>query len=145
MDKTWVKVGLVTIIIGGIASYIGPIIWPPSPIHVPPPEIYPYLIATGVAEALAFGLGVAFLIWGWQALKKTTLEPKGAVTALFWSTAWLVMAWWPHDSIHGMVGFDFHKLIYIEYGFHMTLLAAAVIAGSSFIKIMRRYIKREKE
>jgi hypothetical protein len=36
-----------------------------------------------------------------------------------------MVSWWPHDNLHISNGNDLRGLLFIEYGFHFTLMIAA--------------------
>jgi hypothetical protein len=98
----------------------------------------PLFIGVGVAESLAFGIGVSFIIFGLSFM-------KGRSTGdwlVFWSAAWGLVSWWPHDSLHRttLMG-DYNRLLGIEYGFHITLIIAAVIIASFLWKNWSNYAK----
>ena len=50
---------------------------------------------------------------------------------VFFSAAWGLVSWWPHDNMHRvmMMG-DYWGLIRLEYGFHLTLIIAGVLIAS---------------
>jgi hypothetical protein len=63
--KTWVKVALVTALFAVPAMALGKVIWPPAP-GGPEPSAgqFPFFILLAVFEALTFGLGISFLLFG---------------------------------------------------------------------------------
>ena len=79
-----------------------------------------------MAEALAFGLGISFLIFAYPMIQ--TILPASKLT--LWahlSIAWLLFSWWPHDSLHVANGLNLNGLLMIEYVFHVTLMVAGAI------------------
>lgn len=60
--KTWIKVLVVTIV---LAVALGRVIWPPpAGASEPSPGQFPFFVALSAFDALAFGLGVAFFLFG---------------------------------------------------------------------------------
>jgi hypothetical protein len=51
--------------------------------------------------------------------------------------AWLLMNWWAHDGLHQHVGMNLHGLLWIEYGFHFTLIISAVVVARYFLTVNR--------
>jgi hypothetical protein len=67
--KPWIKVALVTALFAVPAMALGQIIWPPDPGN-PEPSAgqLPFFIFLAVFEAVAFGLGISFLLFSFPAL-----------------------------------------------------------------------------
>jgi hypothetical protein len=62
--KKWVKVTLVTLILGVAAMALGPILWPLAEGGAQPtPGQLFFFIVLEVIQSLAFGLGVSFLLF----------------------------------------------------------------------------------
>jgi len=91
----------------------------------------PFFILLGIIEALSMGYGIALLAVYW----KRAAEQKLRLTLL--SLSWLIGSWWVHDGLHRANGHDLSGLLMIEYGFHVTLIIAAVIVGCHVIKNLR--------
>jgi hypothetical protein len=51
----------------------------------------------------------------------------------------LLFSWWPHDSLHIANGTNMSGLLAIEYGFHVTVMAAGAILVYAFIVAPRRH------
>ena len=63
--NAWVKVALVTVILGVVAMALGPIFWPiPGGGAQPTAGQLFFLIGLEAIQSLAFGLGVSFLLFG---------------------------------------------------------------------------------
>ena len=56
-------------------------------------------------------------------------QGRGLALLTYLSIGWLLVNWWPHDNLQRVVGNDFPRLIWIEYGFHMTLIPAGACAA----------------
>ncbi len=76
-------------------------------------------------EAIGFGLGLAWLAFGWKTVRDA--ERPGAVAA-YLSVGWGLVSWWPHGSLHQAIG-DSNPaaLVQLEFAFHATLILAAIL------------------
>jgi hypothetical protein len=132
------KVIPVSLAIGIPAFLIGPQLWPMSTeVPPPPPDLLPAYMALAAIEALAFGLAVAFVLFGWSNVRGLRLGPSWLNAVLYVSIAWLLGNWWIHDNLHMHVALDMGRLLYIEYGFHLTLLACGAVLAVSFLLLAR--------
>jgi len=137
---TTVKVCLVTLLIGVPAFLLappapfGPTIWPaPVPLMPAPTEgQVKLLMLYGAFEAVALGLGVALVILGWRLVRQATTADKGRALAMYLGTAWLLGNWWFHDALHIVSGMSPVALVWIEWGFHGTLIAAGMALAWCF-------------
>jgi hypothetical protein len=43
--------------------------------------------------------------------------------------------WWMHDSLHMHNGMNMHHLLFIEVGFHITMLICGVTMALSFMRL----------
>ena len=136
------KVTLITLIFAVPAFLTGKMIWPPNPIDpVPTTAQLPFFIILSVFESVAFGLGVAFLVLGWPMIQKLTGKSKPLTTLVFLSIDWYLINWWPHDNLHSHNGMDLQGLLYIEYGFHATMMIAGAILAYFFITNFSKFSK----
>ncbi len=130
--KPWVKVLFVTLLFGIPAFIVGPLIWPPA--VAPGSNLLPFFLFLSFAESLTFGLGVAFLIFGWPLLRQISRGSKRMTWAMFISIVWSLISWWPHDKLHAS-NKTLEGLLFIEYGFHLTLFIGAAILAYGFIRL----------
>ncbi len=129
------KVILITLIFAIPALLTGKIIWPPDPMGpVPTSGQLPLFIVLSLFEAVSFGLGISFLVLGWSHVKKVTGKSKTLTWLVYLSIAWYLLNWWPHDNLHIHNGMNLQGLLYIEYGFHVTMIIAGVILAYAFFK-----------
>jgi hypothetical protein len=130
--STRTKATLLTTALAGGAFFLSPVIWPPSPDFPEPTSTQlPFFAALAVAEALVFGLGISLLVFGGRLARRAS-RPARATVALV-CIAWLLVSWWPHIGFHLHSGFDMQALLLIDYGFHLTLMAAGVILAYLFV------------
>jgi hypothetical protein len=136
--KTWVKVALITALFAVPAMALGQVIWPPDPGN-PEPSAgqLPFFIFLSVFEAVAFGLGISFLLFGFPALLRLARGSRLRAWAMYLSVGWFLVSWWPHDNLHLHTGLDLQGLLYIEYGFHVTLIFAAFVLAFSLLTLLR--------
>jgi hypothetical protein len=57
---------------------------------------------------------------------------------MYLSIGWLLVSWWPHDNLHMHVGEDPQGLLFLTYGFHMTLLLGGLVLALSFLSTIRQ-------
>jgi hypothetical protein len=141
--KTSTKVVIVTLLLGVLGFLTepkGPLgsFWAPSPMIPQATGVQvPLFMILGAAEALAFGLGVSFLLFGYSNLKANVPVSAPMSRAAHVSIAWLLGNWWAHDSLHLHNGMNLNGLLRIEYGFHITLMIAGVILLRFFLAVVR--------
>jgi len=139
-----IKVILLTLVLAVIAFFLSPnapfgAFWAPGPdVPIPSAGQLPLFILLNIAEALAFGLGLSFLIFGYPALQAIAPASPLLTRAAHLSIVWLMANWWPHDSLHLHNGLALNGLLGIEYGFHVTLMLTGVILAYFFLTLQRR-------
>jgi hypothetical protein len=125
----------VTVGVGLPAFALGPVLFPPSPDFPAPVGMQlPLLMGVAAAEALAMGLAVAFLLFGWPLVRQVVGPSRSRTIAAYLATAWLAGNWWLHDNLHISNGANINGLIAIDYLFHTTLIVAAVIVGWQLLR-----------
>lgn len=141
--KTSTKVITVTLLLGVLGFLTepnGPLgsFWAPSPMIPQATGVQvPLFMILGATEALAFGLAVSFLLFGYSTLKANAPVSAPMTRAAHVSIAWLLGNWWAHDSLHLHNGMSLNGLLRIEYGFHVTLIIAGVILVRFFLAVVR--------
>jgi len=128
---------LITLIVGVPAFLLGPVIWPPSPDIQPTQAQMPFLIVLSAVEALLFGFGVAFILYGRRLVKRLAGGAGKAAGAMYGSLAWILVSWWPHDNLHIHNALNINGLIVIEYLFHFTLMVAGLVITYSFFAFFK--------
>ena len=137
----WLAVTLVLAVIAFLASPNGPLggFWRPSADFPHPTDAQlPLFILLNVAEALAFGFGISFLIFGYPLMQSILPASKALTLAAHLSIAWLLFSWWPHDSLHVANGMNLNGLLAIEYVFHVTLMITGAILVYFFLALVRQ-------
>lgn len=144
MRIKWIVVTVVLTVLAFLTAVngpLGPVLgWRPVP-GGPSPEgmQIPLFIVLGLAEAVAFGFGVAFLLFGYPSMLAAGPAPALLTRAAHVSIAWWLLNWWSHDSFHVANGPNLGGLLVIEYGYHVTLMIAAAIASAWFMTVLRGY------
>ena len=90
---------------------------------------------SGAVDALSLGLGVAFVLFGWpRILRNTDDSARTRTIAVCASVSWLLVSWWPHDSLVRYLGESERTLTYLEYGFQATLIVCGVVLAYSLLR-----------
>jgi len=134
------KVILLALVCAIPAFLLGRIIWP-DPVDAPSLTAIQTLlfIIVSAVEAIAFGLGVSFIAFGNRLLKNAAPDLSRHASWAFWAIAWTLVSWWPHDNMHRSNGMmNVWGLLRIEYIFHISLIASALIIASYFLRTLRQ-------
>lgn len=130
----WV-LGIIVLSVPAMA--IGPVLWPTaagSPIPTPTQLVFFLIIS--LIEAMLFSTGLVFLFFGFDVIKTAPSALRRVGWMFYLSTAWMLLSWWPHDNFHRSVGeHDLQQLLYLEYGFHLTLIVAGLAIAYTFFQI----------
>ena len=138
----WVKWLAVTLVLGVgafLASPNAPLggFWGPIEGPTPTGAQTFLLIILGAIQSLVFGLGVAFLIFGFPLVNATPLANRGLALATYLAIAWSLISWWPHISLHQTsAARSISSLLAVEYGFHATLIIGGLIVAYYFVTKM---------
>jgi hypothetical protein len=84
------------------------------------------------------GLGLSFLIFGYPLIRAIGSASRGLTLATYFSVSWVLVQWWPHDSLHISAGLDLGKILAIDYIFHVTIMIASLITVAFFMTIIRQ-------
>ena len=136
----WVVTALPVAVVAFLASPSGPLggFWrPAADMPMPAGGQLPLLIALNVIEVVIFGLGIAFALFGYRLLASAAIRSRGLTAATYVAIVWLLVSWWPHDSLHVANGMALNGLIGIEYGFHVTCMLAGGIVALFFLQALR--------
>jgi hypothetical protein len=140
--KPWVRVTLVTVVLGIAAMALGPILWPIAE-GGPQPTAgqLVFFILLEAIQSLALGLGVSFLLFGLPTMRRASPSSKLMAWAMYLSIGWLLVSWWPHGHLHQVVGENLQGLLYIEYGFHVTTIICVEVLAYGFVSLLRQQSK----
>jgi hypothetical protein len=133
------RFSLVTLVFGIASFLLTRVIWPDVPGAAQPPAgQLPFFIGLSVLESLFFGLGVAFLIFGFSLVRRASRTVGVRVWPVYVSIGWLLGSWWPHDNLHRVTEGNMNSLIGIEYGFHATLMITGAVLAWFFVGVARQ-------
>ena len=135
-----VVITLLVAILGFLTEANGPLgmFWAPgSDMPTPAGAQVPLFMLLGAAEALALGVSVSFLLFGYSSLKMNATVSPSLTRATHLSIVWLLGNWWAHDSLHQHNGMNLSGLLRIEYGFHITLIIAGLMLVRFFLAVTR--------
>ena len=94
------------------------------------------LAAYGLLEAVAFGIGLAFAVFGWRMLRQLGADGR-LTTFTYLAIVWGLVSWWPHGSFHQAIEDDnFAGLAAIEWGFHATMLVCVLVITTFFWRVL---------
>jgi hypothetical protein len=134
------KVAAVTLVAAVTAMVVGPILWPTSdPPLFPEPSAaqMPFFVVLQVVTCLTFGLGVSFLIFVLPIVRRVPPDRRLRAWLAYLSIGWLLISWWPHGHLHQHNGHDLQGLLYIEYGFHVAPMLAALVLAYCLLSLLR--------
>ena len=128
------RVGIVVVVVGGIAFGLTRVIFPlPPNMPAPPSGLLPYFVFLDVVADLLFGLGIAFLVFGYPLMRRAG-QTAGVTVGAYASIAFLLLNWWPHANLHMVTGLDFNKILWIDYAFHLPLFVSAAVVAFFFVR-----------
>ena len=125
------KAAVLTVVLAGASLAMHPFaygawLWPPSPLcPVPGDAQFPLLALVAAVEAGAFGLGMAYAVWGYSTV--SFFRARWQRLVMFVGIVWQLSNWMLHDNLHINVGPDLSSMIAIEFAFHLTLIASAAL------------------
>jgi hypothetical protein len=134
--RTWVKVLILILVVTVPAFLLGHVIWHPLGM-APSPGQMPFFMVVSFFEALALGLGVSFLVFGLPLVRSVPSELKTRAWLMYLGIGWALVSWWPHGNLHVSNGDNMQRLLYIEYGFHVTLVISAAMVAYCFLSLLR--------
>lgn len=124
---------------------ISPVLWPTAiGAAIPSPAQLIFFFIISLIEAMLFSTGLVFLFFGFDVVKKAPAALRRTAWMFYASAAWMLLSWWPHDNFHRSVNEnDLQKLLYVEYGFHLTLIVAGLAIAYTFFQIFS-YLENSK-
>jgi hypothetical protein len=126
-----------TVAFAGLALLIHPVgpfggFWRPSDICPDPTIIQlPFFAGLALTEATSFGLGFAFLAFGYPYVRSVFSKYKAV--SVWLAIAWLFINWFPHNALHMNAGIDMWRTIVIDFTFHVTLIVAGCFTAYAFV------------
>jgi hypothetical protein len=111
------------------------------PIDQPPASLLPAFIFLGFWDALAFGVGIALLIYLAINYSKWPKAIRAPVVVLFLIALWFSIPNWIHDGLHasGAAPPNFVALAAVEYIFHFPWLIIAGVLAVVALRMAKAY------
>ncbi len=86
------------------------------------------LVTAALVEAVAFGVGLAWIAFGWRVVQHVN---RPLAVATYVAVAWALVSWVPHTAFHqSLAEENWSGLAAIEWGFHVTLVFGAFVAAA---------------
>jgi len=146
MTGRMIKVGLtiVVAILTLVIFFTQTRIFPPA--DMPPMSLLPAFIFLSFWDALAFGLGIAILLYLAVNYSKWPKEIRGSILVLFFIAFWFTALNWIHDGLHntGAMPPNWVLLAVTEYVFHFPWLIFALLLVVVSGRLVRAYTKQTR-
>jgi hypothetical protein len=115
------------------------------PMETPPMSLLPAFMFLGFWDALAFGVGIALLIYLALNYSKGPKEIRGSLLVLFFIALWFSVLNWVHDGLHesGAAAPNFQLLAVTEYVFHFPWLIFALALVVVATRLSAVYTRHE--
>jgi hypothetical protein len=105
----------------------------PAGVLTPPADAFPIFALLLLLESIAFGIGVAYVVHA----RMTLFGPHTPALrrAIAFAIAYLVLAPWPHDSMHrlslanGVANMNWFFLAGIEFIFHLGIVPIGLLVA----------------
>ena len=139
MQKSTVGLGIVAAVLTIVIFLVEQMVFPP--VDMPPASLLPAFIFIGFWDALAFGIGIALLIYLAMNYSKWPKAIRGWLLVLFLIALWFSVLNLIHDGLHeaGASPPNFALLAAVEYTFHFPWLIFAGILVVVSLKLARAY------
>ena len=141
MKKLTIELAAVTAILTIVIFFVQNMVFPPM--AMPPMSLLPAFIFLGFWDALAFGVGIAILIYLGMSFSKWPKEIRGSLLVLFFLALWFTVLNWVHDGLHntGAMPPNWVLLAVTEYLFHVPWL----IFGLAIAYVIRQLVRAYKK
>ena len=140
MKKNIVALGVVAVILTVLMFFVQYMIFPPM--GMPPMSWLPEFLFLGIWDALAFGVGIALLIYLAMNYSNWPKQVRGSLLVLSFIAVWFTALNWIHDGLHnsGAMPPNWGLLALTEYLFHVPWL----IFGLAIVLVIRQFVKAYK-
>ncbi len=107
----------------------------------PPPaaSTIPLLGFLDVWDSLAFGVGVAILIYAGMTYSKWPPAIRTPLLILLFIALWFTLLNWIHDGWHKVAGMNLNNVVFIEYVFHVPWFIFSLLLVYAITKIVIAY------
>lgn len=136
--STRTKAILVTVAVAIPAFLLVGVFFPPPPGPGPSSGQLPFFVVTNVLDSLLLGAGIAFIAFGWSAVRRVTAASRAHALAIYAALAWLMVSWYPHIGLHtSAFGSNFFGVLVIDYVFHVPLFITSMVLIWGFVGMLR--------
>ncbi len=119
------KAILVTVAVAIPAFLLVRVLFPPPPGPGPSSDQVPFFVVLSVLDSLLLGAGIAFIAFGWPAVRRVAPPSRVGAFMIFATLAWMMVSWYPHVGLHSSaLGSSFFGILVIDYVFHVPLFIA---------------------
>jgi hypothetical protein len=142
-DLQRTTIGLIALaaVVTVVTFLIAPMIFPPM--DMPPASLLPAFLFLGFWDALAFGVGIALLVYVALNYSKWPKQIRMPLVVLFLIALWFSLLNWIHDGLHmsGAMPPNFVLLAIVEYAFHFPWLIISGILAVVALRLVKAYQK----
>jgi len=140
LKKNIVALGVVAVILTVLMFFVQDMIFPPM--GMPPMSWLPEFLFLGIWDALAFGIGIALLIYLAMNYSNWPKQIRGSLLVLSFIAVWFTALNWIHDGLHnsGAMPPNWGLLAFTEYMFHVPWL----IFGLAIVLVIRQFVNAYK-
>ncbi|MGP8068467.1 MAG: hypothetical protein ACLP5V_01115 [Candidatus Bathyarchaeia archaeon] len=141
MKKNIVALAPVVVILAVVMFFVQYMVFPP--VSMPPMSWLPAFLFLGIWDALAFGIGIALVIYLAMNYSKWPKQIRGSLLVLSFIAVWFTVLNWIHDGLHnsGAMPPNWGLLAFTEYMFHVPWL----IFGLALAFVMRQLVSAYKK
>ncbi len=139
MKKSTIGLIIAAAVIALVTFFAEPRVFPPT--DTPPASFLPAFLFLGIWDAIAFGVGIALLIYLAMNYSKWPKPVRGPMLVLFLLALWFSVLNWIHDGLHEAGGAppNWALLAAIEYIFHFPWLIFAGVLAFVALRIAKTY------
>jgi len=140
LKKNVLALALVAAVLTVVMFFVQSMIFPPM--GMPPMSWLPEFLFLGIWDALAFGIGIALLIYLAMNYSNWPKQIRGSLLVLSFIAVWFTALNWMHDGLHnsGAMPPNWGLLALTEYLFHVPWL----IFGLAIVLVIRQFVKAYK-
>lgn len=140
MKKSIVALAFVAVALAVVMFFVQYMVFPPM--GMPPMSWVPAFLFLGVWDALAFGVGIALVIYLAMNYSKWPKKIRGSLLVLSFIAVWFTALNWVHDGLHnsGAMPPNWGLLAFTEFLFHVPWL----IFGLAIVFVIRQFVNAYK-
>ena len=143
MTGKMTKIALVVAaVVAAVVGFIAQGIFFP-PMGMPPAAFFPEFIFLSIWDALAFGVGIAILIYIGTSYSKWPKEIRSSLLVVSFIAVWFTALNWVHDGLHntGAMPPNWALLAFTEFMFHVPWL----LFGIALVFVTRQLVGAYKK